>query len=96
MTWENDDSHLKDHLSFLLKPITVLIRIGRGGFYFFYPIIFLALGVLSPYSFIFLVRGALGSYLFIFLAFGMFSARTSPYTILANGGDSPVLPKCLW
>ena len=35
------DSHLKGYLPFLLKP-TVLIKIGRGGLYF-YPIILLSL-----------------------------------------------------
>ena len=32
-TWENGDSHLKDHLIFLLKP-AIFIGIGRGGLSF--------------------------------------------------------------
>ena len=41
------DSHLKDHLSFLLKPV-VLIGIGSGELFFFYPIILLAFLCLGP------------------------------------------------
>ena len=44
---------------------------------------------------ILLAFGLLGPYLFISLAIGTLSARTSPFAILANGGDSPALPDCL-
>lgn len=43
---------------------------------------------------ILLAFGMLGSCLLIFLVSGALSGGTSPYVILANYGDSPVLPEC--
>ena len=85
---ERVDSHLKDHLLFLLKP-AVLIEIGDRGF---------PPAIHSFSSFL----HVLGPYPFIFLSFGTHSpihshlllsrqAHCKTMTILANGEDSPGL-----
>lgn len=76
MTWIMEDSHLKNHLSFWLKP-AVLIGIGRKGF-FSYPNVFLAIGVLRLYP-------------FFSLAFSMLCVRPSSCHHLSQWGRPPLL-----
>lgn len=67
------DSHLKDHLIYLIK-FMILLVLERGG-PFSYTIILLTFGILMPYP-------------LICLAFYEFSVIPSPCAILANWGDT--------
>lgn len=58
-----ENSHLKDHIPFLLKS-AVLIEIRGSQLFFFYLIIFLPFGAVGPCP-------------LTFLAFGVLSVRTS-------------------